>query len=247
MDIRHTLIDIKHILKPHKTSASKYRLGTNGDGGYIISDLKNISYDALYSYGSDDNISFEKAFYSTFNVESFTYDHTINAITDKHDYVHFFKEGVGGRYDPTGPVNTIESHVINNNHTKCNNLFMQMDVEGHEWESLYVTPDHILDKFAQIVLEMHFFIDPRASLETLKKLDKNFVITHIHGNNYPVNPWVDINLPKVIEVTFVRKDLVEIYEVDTDPYPTPLDSPNMKGFPDLKLDWWLHTYELEFP
>jgi len=75
-----------------------------------------------------------------------------------------------------------------------------------------------------------------------EKLNKNFVCTHVHGNNNEPCPWLDLNLPKVIEVSYVRKDLVEDYGVDMGTYPTELDFPNRSDFPDLPIDWWKHTY-----
>jgi hypothetical protein len=242
------MVEIKDILKPYKTNSKKTRLGRKQDGGYVINEIPNIKYDALYSYGSDNLIEFEREFYAKFGVNSYTYDHTINGITNKPDYVSFFKEGVSGVPNPNLPTNTIESHIIRNNHQDCSNLFMQMDIEGSEWETLLFSKFSVLHKFSQIVIELHLDnVYLKIVLEVLKKLNQIFVCTHVHGNNNPIHPWVDINFPQVIEVTYVRRDLVEIYDVDMDIYPSELDYPNRVGYPDLPLDWWKHTYSVMPP
>ena len=240
---RTNMIYIKDILKPYKTNAPKIRIGGKHDGGYVINDIPGIKYDALYSYGSNDQIDFERAFYDKFKIDAYTYDHTIDSITDKPDYVHFFKEGVSGVPRPELPTNTIKNHIINNNHQDYSNIFMQMDIEGHEWETLMYSN---LCQFAQIVLEMHLYVNIEVVLNVLKKLDHTFVCTHVHGNNHPIQPWVDINFPQVLEVTYVRRDLVDIEGIDMDNYPTSLDYPNRIGYPDLPLNWWKHSYSV-FP
>ena len=45
---------LKTYFKPFKTNLKKVRFGPHGDGGYVAVDMKE--YDALYSYGSNDEI-----------------------------------------------------------------------------------------------------------------------------------------------------------------------------------------------
>lgn len=45
------------------------------------------------------------------------------------------------------------------------------------------------------------------------------VCVHIHANNGPVQPWLDVNLPLISECTFVRKDLVTEKEIEPDMFP----------------------------
>jgi len=249
MQFHTEVINLKKTIAPHKTNLKKIRIGGNDDGGYVINEIPGVKYDALYSYGSNDCIIFEKAFYEKYGADSYTYDHTIPGLTEHPPYIHFFKEGVAGGYNPMGPCNSIDNHISKNNHKDSKNLFMQIDVEGHEWESLYMCDR--LDQFAQLIIECHFSRNPFCSTPIIpipsmqavfEKLNKNFVCTHVHGNNNEPCPWLDLNLPKVIEVSYVRKDLVEDYGVDMGTYPTELDFPNRSDFPDLPIDWWKHTY-----
>lgn len=77
-------------------------------------------------------------------------------------------------------------------------------------------------------------------------LNKKFVCVHVHANNSPIQPWVDSNFPRIFEVTYVRKDLVEFSEMETESYPIiGLDSPNDSNRVDLKLDYWLNSSGLK--
>ena len=81
---------LRKYIVPHKTNLNKIRIGNKSDGGYVICEGLP-EYDALYSYGSDDQITFEKEFYNKYDKQSYVYDHTVDSITNKPDYLHFFK------------------------------------------------------------------------------------------------------------------------------------------------------------
>ena len=244
MQFHYDMIDMKSTIKPYKTNLEKLRIGDMSDGGYVISDLGN-TYDALYSYGSDDNIKFERAFWDKYKVESYTYDHTISKITDKPDYVNFFKEGVTAVAQPYLPTDTLTNQIKKNGHGDCNNLFMQMDIEGYEWEVLYSTSDDVLKQFSQMIIEFHMKVPLPDAKKIFERMETMFVPTHIHGNNHEPCPWLDINFPKAFEVTYVRKDLIDTKEVDMGQFPVDgLDAPNWIGMPDLSLDWWKYEYKV---
>ena len=251
MQFHYDIIELKSLIRPYETDLPKRRIGEDEDGGYIISELP-VKYEAVYSYGSNDQTTFEREIYRLYGTESYVYDHTIDGLTDKPDHIHFIKEGlrsdgftwsVNGVPLPKEPTDTIENHIKKNGHENYKNMLLQMDVEGSEWEALYNTPSHVLKQFAQIVVELHHRIHPHCMREVYKKLNEHFVCTHIHGNNHDCCPWMDINFPKVIEATFVRKDLVKEQKEDMGEFPVEgLDLPNWKGMPDIKLDWWKHKY-----
>ena len=224
--------DIKSRLVPNVTNFEKIRIGVPGDGGYVIADLPFS--DGLFSYGSDDNIRFERAYHEKYNAPCWVYDHTINGITDKPDYITFFKQGVGP--EKTDVLDTIDNQVGDR---ECSNLFAQIDIEGYEW--FVFTGSKKLKQFAQVIVEYHMSpqIHPKLILETLDYMNEHFICVHIHGNNCPLQPWYDINLPRVFECTYVRKDLVTEWSPDLVPYPLPnLDFPNSPDFPDLPMGWW---------
>ena len=65
------------ILKP-KFETGLIRLGKNNDGGYLIPKKSLNSSNKLYSFGLDDDYSFEKDFYKKTNVEVVCYDKSVN-------------------------------------------------------------------------------------------------------------------------------------------------------------------------
>ena len=229
---------LKKYFKPYRTNLNKIRIGENHDGGYVVADLPD--YDALYSYGSEDQITFETAFYEKYKKPCYVYDHTIDGITNKPDYIHYFKEGVSGKKEES--LDTIDAHLERNGHLDKTNLMMQIDVEGAEWNSLPACKH--LKNFSQIVVEFHLDKEllsyNRIIDDMYKCLNEDFVCIHVHGNNYPLIPWIDNNFPKVFEVTYVRRDLVETVEPETQPFPIKgLDFPNFNGRPDMHIDYYL--------
>jgi hypothetical protein len=228
-----TMRDIKAELVPYVTNLEKIRIGVPGDGGYVIANVQTSS--GLFSYGCDDNIKFERAYHERYNAPCWVYDHTIAGITDKPDYITFYKQGVGPQ--KTAELDTIDSQVGLDR--DCSSLFAQVDIEGYEWLTFKTSKK--LKEFAQVIVEFHMNVQLpfEMMLETLKHMNTYFVCVHIHGNNCPLQPWLDINLPRVFECTYVRRDLVTHMEVDTQAYPIPgLDFPNSSDFPDLPLTWW---------
>jgi len=53
-------------------------------------------------------------------------------------------------------------------------------------------------------------------------------------------PWIDNNFPMVFEVTYIRRDLVDTIEPETEPFPIKgLDYPNYIGRPDMHIDYFV--------
>ena len=245
------MIDIKKELVPHTINFPKFRFGGKEDGSYVICDLPE--YDGLYSYGSNDQTEFEREFYQKYEKPSWVYDHTINGITDKPDFINFFKQGVS--HETTHELDTIDNQVATNGHIDCSKMMAQIDIEGCEWTVL--TASEKIKEFSQVIIEYHFngggvtgnpwFIIADSNfdnvIKTLRFMNEHFVCVHIHGNNSPaIAPWVDIDFPSVIECTYVRKNLVTHQEVDMQQYPIPgMDFPNNNTRPDMPLTWWKFT------
>ena len=83
---------------------------------------------------------------------------------------------------------------------------------------------------------------PEKIIDTLTYLNKYFVPVHVHGNNAcsaEGKPWLIENMiPMCMEVTYIRKDLITSYVLDTQTYPIEgLDKNNNHILPDMKLNW----------
>jgi hypothetical protein len=224
------------------------RVGPSEDGGYIIVD--GFEYDLFISGGISTDIRFEDAFLNTYKVPCIAFDGTINVFPAHKNSIEWIPKNIG--YSNTEKTTNLKEYIQN-----YNNIFLKMDVEGSEFNWLDSMSTEKLDKFNQIVLEVHWPFD-MYRMNMIKKLNKTHYIIHIHGNNYCArdlpNKLKDcrtydgtiiinnsmlgiIKLPEVFEVTYVNKrlcdtSLVEIKEIH---FPTNLDYPNNPGAPDISF------------
>lgn len=239
---------IKRQIVPKKTNLKKFRLGEKRDGGYVVLELENDNYDALYSYGCDDNITFENAFYEKYGKPCYVYD-PFKGITDKPDFINFFSEGLASSngYNKDGlKFGSLDTHIELNGHTESKNLMAQIDIEGSEWE-VFSHKVKYLKNFSQLVIEFHlpadggYFIQmERYFKNVFDALNEEFVCVHFHGNNALLQPWIDGYFPRAFEVTYVRKDLIKEQEVETQPCPAPgLDYACATDRPDIRVDYWM--------
>ncbi len=222
--------EIKTMLTPHTTNITKHRVGGKWDGSYVIADL---TPDVCYSYGSNDDIKFENGLYDAYKTPSIVFDHTIEGITNKPEYITFHKKGLF----------TAEDLMIHTSDYKGQNALLKMDIEGSEWRVYAENPD--LSKFKQIVCELHFFgIGYKyypILVEALKNLTKHHTPIHVHGTRWPINPWLDINFPVVIEVTLLDKNLVND-EFDMGDFPNELDWDFDEEYKFPECSWWKSNF-----
>ena len=182
-----------------------FRLGVNGDGGYVIGDLDEPNYDCYISAGINDEESFSLDFIEKYHMNeynSFGFDGTINNYPYHYtNKISFIKKNINAYNDN---YNTNLDYLIN----KYDNIFLKMDIEGYEYPWLLSLDENKLSKFKQIVMEFHGItndgwewsnVDKRICLA---KLTNTHYIIHAHGNN---NSFLLNGIPDVIELTFVNK------------------------------------------
>ena len=77
---------------------------------------------------------------------------------------------------------------------------------------------------------------------SFKKIYKNFSICHVHPNNCCGIASLDgIDIPRVIEVTFIRNDMLDDFANEKSlMLPHPLDSKNVEKNDDISMpiEWW---------
>jgi len=120
-------------------------------------------------------------------------------------------------------------------------FILQMDIEGHEYETILSTPMDILRRFRIIAIEIH---DVQAWFSPIAwgcvrsffaKLLADFHVVHNHPNNNCQFIEVDgILMPTVFELTLLRKDRAAPEGYCTQ-FPHPLDQPNVLDKPDRPL------------
>jgi hypothetical protein len=217
---------------------SLIRLGGDHDGGYLIpDDLEGIKYS--FSPGVSNIANFEFDCLQR-GIISFLADYSVDKPPMNLPGCRFIKKFVGAYNNDT--IITLEKWIAESLPPGYNeDLMMQMDIEGAEYETLLATPDAILEKFRIIIVEFHNFhqLDnkPHYNLvnATIEKIRERFDPVHLHANNYEKVANVNgVLMPNAIEVTFLRKDRIKEYK-GLQVLPHILDLPNNPEWADVEL------------
>lgn len=229
---------------------TKTRIGGPNDGGYAVLDGICRKTEKVLSFGIGDDVSFELEFTERYpQVDSFTLcDPTITSLPETHDKFKHIRKYASQLY-PEG----FKEHT--------GNSLLKVDIEWSEWELLKEIDSLDLNRFSQILIELHLFhvmqdkkgfsqyfgmlyesffdevnVDLFSKYEKLfGKLIDNFYIFHIHANNSLPKSRIDAwSFPPLIELSLVRKDLVGDVSEFNGSLPTCLDSPNKTDRPDVE-------------
>lgn len=140
------------------------------------------------------------------------------------------------------PIDGLARCVARNGDAGRRDLVLKVDVEGAEYEAF--ASAGLLACFRQIVVELHGLgVATHAALETqiavLRRLGAGHALVHAHYNNFERMVRVEgYRVPRVLELTWLRRDPGLAFELATDPLPGPLDFPNFATKPDAALDFW---------
>ena len=224
------------------------RIGPKEDGGYVIAD--GFNYDLFISCGIADDIRFEEAFLDIHKIKCIAFDGTIKSFPAHRNNIEWIPKNIG--FLNTEKTTNLREYIQNRD-----NIFLKMDIEGCEFNWLDCMTENELEKFSQIVIEVHWPFDIYR-MNMLKKLNKTHYIIHIHGNNYcdkdipkhlpsgrtydgtvtiNNNRLPEIKLPEVFEITYINKKLCDKSSVKMKQalFPTLLDSPNNPIAPDINF------------
>jgi len=232
---------IKKSFKPVKL----IRIGSQNDGGYLFPDIfSDISY--CFSPGVSKISSFEDHLSKTYNIKSFLADANIEAPTISNKNFYFTKKFISSIQKEN--FITLSNWINQSIHNDYNNLFLQMDVEGHEYDILIKEDLSVLNRFIGMIIEFHWLqkIFDRFSFKMISsifsKILENFYIVHIHPNNCcGIIEYDSVQIPLVSEFSFLRKDyLKKVVHLNSITLPHKLDRPNIKEKHDLILPdiWW---------
>jgi hypothetical protein len=230
----------------YKTEYEKIRVGKDNDGGYVIANLPG-EYDSLISGGISGDISFEQQFLDRFKTSScYAFDGTINTLPASDNRITFIKKNLGTNND---------DNLCNLNEYLCQskNIFMKIDIEGHEFRLFPAILPEYFSNIKQLVLEIHtpadiqlypdYFhglgdIQNTHLISLMKLINKTHTLVHFHGNNgcklqqfYNIIPF-----PHVFECTFIRNDFITEKVLNDEPFPTSLDMKNVTYLPDFSFD-----------
>jgi hypothetical protein len=237
-------------LTVYKSPYEKFRVGSANDGGYVLVRLPG-TYDAFFSGGISNDIRFEEDFLRHYpDLVCHAYDGTIPALPRTSANIVFHRQNLGNTND-NGLTN------LHQELSPYNDVFLKLDIEGHEFRLLPTFFPNIISKVKQLVIEIHspgdIHLHPgyfrglqdiyHADMWRLfQELQKTHTLVHIHGNNgCDIHTVKGVLLPNVFECTFIRNEFVGNREWNDTPFPTLLDSPNIPSKPDLQLEGWPYS------
>ena len=252
----------------YKSPYNKIRLGNNNDGGYVITELPG-TYDLFISGGITDDINFEVGFlnkyiYTNLELKCYAFDFMISNLSDirisidididniKSKIIYINKK-LGYENKNTEPINVTNLYDYMKDY---NNIFMKIDIEGHEFRLLpSIIENNNMEKIKQLVIEIHtpadiqlfpdYFkglsdIKNNNMFELLNNINKTHTLIHFHANNGCKNQIIDnIEVPHVFECTYIRNDYYITEKIKNNiPLPMNIDMKNIH----CKEDFYINYY-----
>lgn len=234
--------DIRAVLSgftPYKCKdVTLRRVGHKNDGGYVM--IEGLLHgERAYSIGVGKKADWEVEMADTYGYTSYMYDHTVKGSPVQHPKLRFSPIGLG-----TGDrMKELRQMILDNGHRSDKNMVLSCDIEGGEWDILADIDDYTFAQFSQIGLEFHWLLKQCSTERSLKRMDnalkainETHVPFHIHGNNWAGYFMVEgVKVPDVLEVSYVRRDLVEL-DMETVPtFPTVYDGVNNVTRPEIQI------------
>ena len=229
----------------------KVRVGNpNGDGGYVMID----DFDAIagaISIGVGGDVSWDLDIANR-GIDVFQYDHTVAGPPIAHSRFRFHKLGLG-------PADAHEFRSLDGMVADIparGDLILKVDVEGAEWTALAAAHKRTLERFSQIVLEIHGPMSGTTSdrlrhLRMCRKLSRSHAVVHVHANNYAaIESFGRVLVPGVLEITYARRSNAPFVR-SMELLPTALDVPNDPSRPEIPMSvilnpWaWVSARELD--
>lgn len=242
------------MIKVYESPFEKIRAGKDNDGGYVICKLEG-NYDLLISGGIHKETSFENQILDMYpHIICHAFDGTISSLpNDTNERIIFHKENLGIGQD------------LYNYMKDYNDIFLKIDIEGHENILLKkMIENQTIKKIKQLVVEFHApicysrFSDYFENLDNvtnddmfdiIQTLNHTHKLVHIHVNNCPNHTFFEkdgIMYPEIFECTFIRYE--EEMKLNKMKIPSDLDMPNCKNLPDVELNYYpFYNWITEIP
>jgi hypothetical protein len=222
------VLELVRSLRPRRCGAPLIRVGAEADGGYLIpDDLAGIEY--CFSPGVSTTVEFERQLADR-KIRTFLADYSIDAPPVMRSEFVFDRKFIGGVNNET--FMTLASWKDKYLPGYDEDMLLQMDIEGDEYEVILSTPIDLLASFRTIVIELHSLerLFDRFAFRIMKaffdKLLSRFYVVHAHPNNTGgVCSHHGIEIPDLVEMTFYNRDRGGLGPVRRD-YPHPLDVDN---------------------
>ncbi|KAB1076511.1 hypothetical protein F6X53_22665 [Methylobacterium soli] len=174
-------------MRPYDIDLPKTRIGSNGDGGYVMAD-RFRSAQRVLSLGVGNNSDFEWQLACQGHKISL-FDPTVDSPARPHGNFRFFKAGVAGEDQGDKPYLSLLSILSKTDVLNRSDSILKMDVEGAEYEALSKLPPERLNCFDQVVLELHHLnrlADAKfrmSFMDAIEPIAERFTLFHVHANN----------------------------------------------------------------
>lgn len=224
-------------LRPISCDKALIRLGSMRDGGYLVpDDLRGIK--ACFSPGVGCSSTFEKDCADR-GMKVFLADGFVDQPRQAHELFVFTKKYIGTQ--TKDHYITMDDWVKSSWPDAHDDLLLQMDIEGSEYDVLLAASNDLIKRFRIIVIEFHFLNKLRTksffewASRVFEKILQSHTCVHNHPNNFADSiKYRGLEIPKVIELTFLRHDRVSSPSF-VRIFPHPLDADNTKKKPSLPL------------
>ena len=236
---QHEILNLLNLIRPWQmVNLFKVRLGNPADGGYVLP-VTAYKSNRVVSIGIGNEVSFDKVL-ADLNAKVIQFDHTIPGAPLVHENIDFYQKG-WGPFD-TDILLSLKSMMALLDWQDAVHPILKFDTEGAEWEALKHTDSADLARFEIITGEFHNFhlLSDRSFFdlvhEIFSKLAETHYCIHLHANNAGGIVLVGgIPMPRLLELSYVRKDAAAFAGHSNEPIPGPLDYPNLPGIPDIIL------------
>jgi hypothetical protein len=234
--------DLMRRIRPWACSSPLVRVGAEFDGGYLVPDLI-FRCDALLSIGIGWDVSFDLALAER-GATVLQFDHTLEAgyLPGGVDHPNFRLQRLGLGTITHGDLLSLDDMVQQIDSLTPAHPSLNFDIEGAEWSTITAAHTEQLSKFEVIACELHdlhrlgepeFFA---SVVQTITALTTHHRSVHVHpNNNRPAITIAGVDIPEVLEVSFLRADLATFTPIDQLELPHPLDTSNNPYLPDLSI------------
>jgi FkbM family methyltransferase len=220
-------------LRPISCGKELIRLGPNGDGGYLVpDDLEGIKTCFSLGVGSESGFELDCA---NRGMNVFLADQSVEKLPDSHEKFRFTKKNIS--VTTNDDFMTLDDWVASSIPDSQDELLLQIDIEGYEYEVFLGASDQLLKRFRIIVAEFHqldqLWNKPFFNLTSrvFYKLIQTHCCVHNHPNNHSGSiKRENLEIPRITELTFQRNDRVNNPSfINT--FPHPLDCDNSRKPP----------------
>jgi hypothetical protein len=212
------------------------RIGSLADGGYFLPNI--LSKDMIcFSPGYGGKKEFEDDL-SERGITSYICDLSYDEIPNLRANQFYSKFELVDEEVDNNNQKTLNQWIADTKIKSDAQLILQMDIEGAEYKILQKIDINLLRKFTIVLIEFHrldlLFISndfSRMFNEVLTKLFSEYILVHLEVNNE--GEFIKHSFkkfPKVVELTFVKKDVYQnwnSHNVNTEVIYRSVNNPDM--------------------